>query len=169
MLPLCFDTSNSNPVKVLRKFRNKYGRHGRSPARMSLTSGVEKFQAKWRASNLLKQFLRRSTLHLASLIWTSFLTKDEAIFHHEGNINQHNSSFWSQEKLLWVVEKMMHSPKCEVFSENWPKNGTFCTAGSAYSIYGGICQKTVLNIKWQCLTNILTPKSTKSVDHSLRY
>ena len=121
---------------------------------------------KLRASNLLKQFLRRSTLHLASLRLTSFPTKDEAIFHHEGNINQHNSSFWSQEKLLWVVEKMMHSPKCEVFGENWPKNGHFAPQ-ALYSINGGLCLQMVSNIKWQSLTNILTPKSTKSVDHNL--
>ena len=39
------------------------------------------------------------------------LFSDEAIFHLEGNINKHNSSFWSKENPHWVVEKTMHSPK----------------------------------------------------------
>ena len=60
-------------------------------------------------------------------------------FHLEGNINKHNSSFWSQGSPHWVAEKIIQSPKIIVWVQilrtiavKW----TFCATGATPDIKG---------------------------------
>ena len=173
-----------SPVKVMRKFRAKYGKNEKAPTRASLNAWLNRFKEGGSISrkervgpqkvdqslivqsiqNDPKQSLRRvanqSTCSVTSVrkalknsgykrylphvvqalklddkvtrtnfaqtildkinASPTFLEKvifsDEAIFHLEGSINKHNSSFWSQKNPNWVVEKTMHSPKIMVWA-----------------------------------------------------